>query len=105
VSYPCRIDSVSPPIDSDRRVVVRPLPPAAENIRINAVCPGITRTAMFERAPERAPQRARSINRVQPMGRIGERQEIAQAVLWLARVRPPFVAGHMLTVDGGLTAV
>jgi NAD(P)-dependent dehydrogenase (short-subunit alcohol dehydrogenase family) len=78
---------------------------ARKNIRINAVCPGIIRTAMFERALERAPQRARSIDRAQPMGRIGEPQEIAQAVLWLASDAASFVTGHMLTVDGGLTAV
>lgn len=60
---------------------------------------------MFERALQRAPQRAKSIDRAQPMGRIGEPQEIAQAVLWLASDAASFVTGHMLAVDGGLTAV
>lgn len=78
---------------------------ARRNIRINAVCPGITRTAMFERALERAPQRAKAIDRAQPMGRIGEPQEIAQAVLWLASDAASFVTGQALAVDGGLTAV
>jgi NAD(P)-dependent dehydrogenase (short-subunit alcohol dehydrogenase family) len=78
---------------------------ARQNIRINAVCPGITRTAMFERALERAPQRAKHIDRAQPMGRIGEPQEIAQAVLWLASDAASFVTGQTLAVDGGLTAV
>jgi NAD(P)-dependent dehydrogenase (short-subunit alcohol dehydrogenase family) len=39
------------------------------------------------------------------MGRVGEPQEIAQAVLWLGSDAASFVTGHMLAVDGGLTAV
>ncbi|MCW7539346.1 glucose 1-dehydrogenase [Aquabacterium sp. A7-Y] len=78
---------------------------ARRGIRINSVCPGITRTAMLERALERAPQRAPAIERAQPMGRVGEPGEIAAAVLWLASDAASFVTGHQLAVDGGLTAV
>jgi NAD(P)-dependent dehydrogenase (short-subunit alcohol dehydrogenase family) len=78
---------------------------ARRNIRVNAVCPGITRTAMLERALERAPQRAKAIDHAQPMGRVGEPQEIAQAVLWLACDAASFVTGQAMAVDGGLTSV
>ena len=78
---------------------------ARRKIRVNAVCPGITRTAMMERAIERAPQRAKHIAGAQPMGRVGEPGEIAQAVLWLASDAASFVTGQALAVDGGLTCV
>ena len=78
---------------------------ARRKIRVNAVCPGITRTAMMERAIERAPQRAPPIAGAQPMGRVGEPGEIAQAVLWLAGDAASFVTGQALAVDGGLTCV
>jgi NAD(P)-dependent dehydrogenase (short-subunit alcohol dehydrogenase family) len=78
---------------------------ARRKIRVNAVCPGITRTAMMERAVERALQRAKHIATAQPMGRVGEPGEIAQAVLWLASDAASFVTGQALAVDGGLTCV
>jgi len=78
---------------------------ARRGIRVNAVCPGITNTAMMAAAIERAPQRAKAINHAQPMGRVGEPEEIAQAVLWLAGDAASFVTGQALAVDGGLTCV
>jgi NAD(P)-dependent dehydrogenase (short-subunit alcohol dehydrogenase family) len=78
---------------------------ARRNIRVNAVCPGITRTAMMDEAIARAPQRAKGIERAQPMGRVGEPGEIAQAVAWLACDAASFVTGQSLAVDGGLTCV
>jgi NAD(P)-dependent dehydrogenase (short-subunit alcohol dehydrogenase family) len=78
---------------------------ARHGIRINAVCPGITNTAMLAHAIERAPQRAKAIAHAQPMGRVGEPPEIAQAVVWLASDAASFVTGHQLAVDGGLTCV
>lgn len=74
-------------------------------IRINAVCPGIIRTPMLDRALEREPKREKSIVKVHPIGRLGEAQEIANAALWLCSDSASFVTGHQLAVDGGLTAV
>jgi NAD(P)-dependent dehydrogenase (short-subunit alcohol dehydrogenase family) len=78
---------------------------ARHGIRVNAVCPGITNTAMLAHAIERTPQRAKAVAHAQPMGRIGEPGEIAQAVVWLASDAASFVTGHQLAVDGGLTCV
>lgn len=74
-------------------------------IRINSVCPGVIRTAMLERALEREPRREKGIVRAHPIGRIGEAEEIAAAVLWLCSDAASFVTGHQLAVDGGLTAI
>ena len=78
---------------------------ARRGIRVNAVCPGITNTEMMAAAIERAPQRAKAVAHAQPMGRVGEPAEIAQAVLWLASDASSFVTGQALAVDGGLTCV
>lgn len=74
-------------------------------IRINSVCPGVIRTDMMERALERDPSRAKSIRKIHPVGRVGEADEVAAAVLWLCSDRASFVTGHQLAVDGGLTAM
>lgn len=74
-------------------------------IRINAVCPGIIRTPMMDRAIEREPRREKGIKKAHPIGRIGEADEIANAALWLCSDSSSFVTGHALAVDGGLVAV
>ena len=66
------------------------------NIRVNAICPGITRTAMARNVAE---DRIRA--RV-PMGRLGSPDEVADAVVWLCSDAASFVTGHALSVDGGL---
>ncbi|MBA4722590.1 MAG: glucose 1-dehydrogenase [Alcanivorax sp.] len=86
---------------------------ARQNIRVNAVCPGIIRTAMMERAISQverddgidAEQQRRLHAALHPMGRVGEATEVAQAVQWLLSDASSFVTGHQLSVDGGLTAL
>lgn len=74
-------------------------------IRINAVCPGVIRTAMFERVIEQGLADEQGIRRLHPIGRIGEVDEIAGAVLWMCSEQAGFMTGHSLTIDGGFTAV
>lgn len=74
-------------------------------IRINSVCPGVIRTEMMDRALEREPKREKLLQVAHPIGRIGEAEEIAGAVLWLCSDAASFVVGHQLAVDGGLTIV
>ncbi len=77
---------------------------AADNIRVNAVCPGIVMTPLVERnlaltgEPEAAYQRYISRNL---MKRFGSAEEIAEAVLWLSSDESAFVTGSALSVDGG----
>ena len=77
---------------------------AKRNIRVNAVCPGVVRTAMTERAIAQAPKRAAVIDRMHPMGRIAEPAEIAATALWLCSPAASFVTGQALAVDGGMVA-
>ncbi|HZH52344.1 MAG TPA: SDR family oxidoreductase [Microvirga sp.] len=73
---------------------------AASGVRINAVAPGTIHTDIHAAAGE--PDRpARVVSRV-PMGRIGEADEIANAVLWLLSPEASYVTGTVLRVSGGL---
>src|SRR3546814_12321312 len=66
---------------------------AKKGIRVNAVAPGNIRT------PLHAPENYEALGAFQPIGRMGEASEIAQAVLFLDSA--PFVTGEILHVDGG----
>ena len=74
-------------------------------IRINAICPGVIRTAMFERVVQQGLADEQGIRRLHPIGRIGEVEEIAGTVLWMCSEQAGFMTGHALAVDGGYTAV
>jgi NAD(P)-dependent dehydrogenase (short-subunit alcohol dehydrogenase family) len=78
---------------------------ARKGIRVNAVCPGVIRTAMYERAVAADPQIGLAAAQMHPVGRLGEVDEVAAVVLWLCSDAASFVTGHAHTVDGGLTAV
>jgi len=78
---------------------------AQHGIRVNAVCPGATRTPMLEEAMRRrGVTEADHAERLSQFGRLAEPEEIAEASLWLASSRSSFVTGHALAVDGGYTA-
>ncbi|MDT7519541.1 SDR family oxidoreductase [Rhodoferax sp. TBRC 17660] len=76
-----------------------------KGIRVNAVCPGVIRTVMLERAVQADPKVAATVAGAHPIGRIGEPDEVAAAVLWLSSDASSFVTGLAHTVDGGLTSV
>lgn len=78
---------------------------ARKGIRVNAVCPGVIRTGMMERAIEREPKRQAHIDRIHPINRLGEAEEIAKAALFLSSDDAAFVVGHALAVDGGFSAI
>lgn len=77
---------------------------ARRGIRVNAVCPGVVRTAMTERAIAQRPEREAAIAHLHPMGRIAEPAEIAAAALWLCSPAASFVTGQAWAVDGGMVA-
>ena len=72
-------------------------------IRINAVCPGATRTRILADWFQDPKVEALILSR-HPIGRIAEPEEIGRAVLFLASDDASFVVGQALAVDGGLTA-
>jgi NAD(P)-dependent dehydrogenase (short-subunit alcohol dehydrogenase family) len=74
---------------------------AKSGIRINAIAPGVVETEMFERVAEDNKQLIESLKSITPIGRIGDPQEIANAVVWLLSDKASFVLGHTLLVDGG----
>jgi NAD(P)-dependent dehydrogenase (short-subunit alcohol dehydrogenase family) len=74
---------------------------ARHDVRVNAVCPGPTRTPLLETVLREQPEIVAAIEAAQPIGRIGRAQEIAEAILWLCSDGASFVAGAALSVDGG----
>jgi NAD(P)-dependent dehydrogenase (short-subunit alcohol dehydrogenase family) len=75
-----------------------------KGIRINAVCPGTTRTQMNEQRAESSPAMAKAMTDATPMRRLAEPAEIADSVVWLCSDAASFVNGHALPVDGGAVA-
>jgi NAD(P)-dependent dehydrogenase (short-subunit alcohol dehydrogenase family) len=76
---------------------------AKNNIRVNAVCPGVVRTEMTERAFFHDADLVAAMTARHPMGRLGTAEEVAEAVLWLCSDGSSFTTGHALPIDGGLT--
>ena len=76
---------------------------APRGIRINAICPGTINTPMVSDMLEKQADAMKEILRDQPIGRLGESEEIAAAVLWLCSPGASFVVGVALPV-GGFTA-
>lgn len=74
-----------------------------KGIRINAVCPGATRTALLE-GWFQDPEVEQHVMKLHPIGRIADPAEMARAVLFLASDEASFMVGHAMPVDGGLTA-
>ncbi len=76
---------------------------ATKNVRINAVLPGATRTPMLQHALDIVPGLDEAITGTNPMNRLGEPDEIANAVKWLISSEASFVTGLIMPVDGGTT--
>ena len=76
---------------------------AAQNIRINAVCPGIIDTPMMDRFSGGTPEGRQQVISQEPIGRMGQPEEIANAVVWLCSEAAAFVVGHAMVIDGGQT--
>jgi len=76
---------------------------AQEGIRVNAVCPGWISTPMTDRTLNDPEVKAMMIG-MEPIGRMGKPEEVAEAVVWLCSDAASFVTGHSMIVDGGLVA-
>ena len=72
-------------------------------MRINAVAPGPTQTAMLNRFTGSAERKAGLVASV-PLQRVGEPDEIANAIVFLAFGKSSFTTGQVLSIDGGKSA-
>jgi len=72
---------------------------ASRNIQVNAIAPGFIETAMTDKIPTEA--REKMISEI-PLKRLGQPQDIANAVAFLASDKADYITGHVLVVDGGM---
>lgn len=77
---------------------------SAQKIRVNAVNPAVIDTEMVDRLAEGLNMKKEDLVQFHPIGRLGNAEEVAEAVVWLCSKKSSFVTGHSLLVDGGFTA-
>lgn len=77
---------------------------ATKNIRVNCVCPGVIHTPMVERMLDTSNIGEEQLVAMEPVGRMGKPEEIAEGVVWLLSDASSFVTGHPLVIDGGWIA-
>lgn len=82
---------------------------ARRGIRINAVCPGGIETPMLARLADHAGGQDRSgaaaLTAAHPIGRLGQPAEVAELITWLLSPAASFMAGAVIPVDGGYSAI
>jgi NAD(P)-dependent dehydrogenase (short-subunit alcohol dehydrogenase family) len=76
---------------------------AKQNIRVNAVCPGVIHTPMIDRFTGGDPEVIAQMVAAKPMGRMGLPEEIAETVVFLCSNASSFITGQAIAVDGGWT--
>jgi len=77
---------------------------AEKGIRVNAVCPGVIHTAMIDRLTGKDKEAEKQFTGMEPIGRMGNPEEVAEAVVWLCSDAASFVTGIAMPVDGGFVA-
>lgn len=77
---------------------------AKSNIRVNALCPGVTRSAMVDAAMAMSDAIRAALSNFAPLRGVAEPAEIAECAIWLCSDKSSFVTGHALVADGGYTA-
>jgi NAD(P)-dependent dehydrogenase (short-subunit alcohol dehydrogenase family) len=73
-------------------------------IRVNAVCPGVIKTEMIDRVTGKNKEVEKQYESMEPVGRMGKPEEVAEAVVWLCSDAASFITGHAMPVDGGWIA-
>jgi len=76
---------------------------AAQHIRVNIICPGYINTLMMGHFTGGTPEGRAKVIAEEPIGRMGKREEIAAAVIWLCSDAAAFMIGHAMVIDGGQT--
>ena len=77
---------------------------AKSKIRVNVVCPGVIRTPMIDRFTGKNKEVEKQFESMEPVGRLGQPEEVAETVMWLCSDASSFVTGDSIPVDGGWTA-
>jgi NAD(P)-dependent dehydrogenase (short-subunit alcohol dehydrogenase family) len=77
---------------------------AKSNIRVNALCPGVTRSPMVDAAMAMSDAIREALSNYAPLRGVAEPAEIAECAIWLCSDKSSFVTGHALVADGGYTA-
>ena len=77
---------------------------AEAGVRVNAICPGVIDTEMVERFTGGDPEAEAQMRSLEPVGRLGTPEEVAQSVVWLCSDAASFVTGQAIAVDGGFVA-
>jgi NAD(P)-dependent dehydrogenase (short-subunit alcohol dehydrogenase family) len=73
-------------------------------IRVNTVCPGVIRTPMIDRFTGKSKEVEKQFETMEPVGRLGAPEEVAEAVVWLCSDASSFITGDAIPVDGGWVA-
>jgi len=73
-------------------------------IRANAVCPGVIKTPMIDRFTGKSKEVEKQFETMEPVGRLGQPEEVAEAVVWLCSEASSFITGDAIPVDGGWVA-
>ncbi|HLC82810.1 MAG TPA: SDR family oxidoreductase [Bacteroidia bacterium] len=73
-------------------------------IRVNAVCPGVIKTPMVDRFTGKNKEVEKQFESMEPIGRMGQPEEVAEAAIWLCSDAASFVTGDAMAVDGGWIA-
>jgi NAD(P)-dependent dehydrogenase (short-subunit alcohol dehydrogenase family) len=77
---------------------------AQKNIRVNCVCPGLINTPMVARMIDSGGMNEQEFLAAEPVGRMGQPDEIGEGVVWLLSDAASFVTGHAMSIDGGFVA-
>jgi NAD(P)-dependent dehydrogenase (short-subunit alcohol dehydrogenase family) len=77
---------------------------AKSGIRVNVVCPGVIKTPMIDRFTGKNKEVEKQFETMEPVGRLGQPEEAAEAVIWLCSDASSFITGDAIPVDGGWTA-
>jgi 2-hydroxycyclohexanecarboxyl-CoA dehydrogenase len=79
---------------------------ARHRVTVNVVCPGLTETPLLQGIRQQSPKTERvidAVTRAIPLGRVGQPEDVAGAVVYLASPAAAYVTGQTLSVSGGLT--
>jgi NAD(P)-dependent dehydrogenase (short-subunit alcohol dehydrogenase family) len=77
---------------------------AADNVRVNSIHPGYIKTEMVDYASEKSHKTLEELGALYPMKRLGEIEEVAKTVLFLASDDSSYITGAELIIDGGVMA-